>query len=160
MASARPAFEGLYLVDTNILSASAPTKAFPQHALRDWMDRNSRGLFLSVITVAEIEDGISRSRRTGAHAKAARLADWLDTLLHLYADRVLPIDLGVARRIGSLMDRARGQGHDPGLADVAIAATAAARDYTVLTRNLRHFAPLGVQALDPHESLPAELGAG
>ena len=48
----------MYLVDTNILSVSAPTKAVPQPALRDWMDRNSHALFLSVSTVAEIEDGI------------------------------------------------------------------------------------------------------
>ena len=121
---------------------------------------SASGQFLSVITVAEIEDGISRSRHTGAHAKVARLTEWLETQLHLYADRVLPIDLGVARRIGGLADHARGQGHDPGLADVAIAATAAARDYTVLTRTLRHFAPFAVQALDPHECLPADLGAG
>ncbi len=160
MAFARPASKTLYLVDTNILSASAPIKVVAQRALRDWMDRNSHGLFLSVITVAEIEEGISRSRRTGAHAKAARLAEWLDTLLHLHADRVLPIDLGVARRIGGLADHARGQGHDPGPADVAIAATAAARGYTVLTRNLRHFAPLAVQAFDPYERLPADPCVG
>jgi predicted nucleic acid-binding protein len=97
----------VYLVDTNILSVSAPTKAVPQPALRDWMGRNSHALFLSVITVAEIEDGICRSRRTGARAKAARLAEWLDTLLHLYADRVLPIDRAIARQIGILTDRAR-----------------------------------------------------
>ncbi len=145
----------MYLVDTNILSASAPTKAVPQPALRDWMDRNSHALFLSVITVAEIEDGICRSRRTGAHAKAARLAEWLDTLLHLYADRILPIDRAIARQIGILTDRARGQGQDPGLADLAIAATAATHDYIVLTRNVRHFAPLDVRATDPHERLPA-----
>lgn len=152
----RPISDVVYLVDTNILSASAPTKAVTQPDLCNWMDVNSRHLFVSVITVAEIEDGISRSRRAGAHAKAGRLADWLETVLHLYADRVLPIDLPVARHIGALMDHARGQGHDPGLADVAIAATATLRGYTVLTRNLRHFAALGVKLIDPWVGLPPD----
>ena len=51
-------------------------------ALVDWMDRNSARLFLSVITVAEVEDGIAKSRRLGMHRKAERLAEWLETVLH------------------------------------------------------------------------------
>lgn len=121
------------------------------------MERNSAGLYLSVITVAEVEDGIARSRRTGAHAKAKRLAEWLETVLHLYGSRILPVDLPTARRIGSLADHARGQGYDPGLADLAIAATAAIRGYVILTRNLRHFAPLGPSAHDPFDTLPEDV---
>lgn len=118
------------------------------------MDRNSAGLYLSAITVAEIEDGIARSRRQGAHRKAERLSEWLDALLHLYGARVLPVDLETARRLGVLADRARGQGQAPGLADLAIAATAQQHGCTILTRNLRHFGSLGVVALDPYETLP------
>ena len=121
------------------------------------MERNSAGLYLSVITVSEVEDGIARSRRTGAHAKAKRLAGWLEAVLHLYGSRILPIDVPTARRIGALADYARGQGHDPGLADLAIAATAAIRGQVVLTRNLRHFAPLGVAAQDPFDALPKDV---
>jgi toxin FitB len=146
----------VYLVDTNVLSAGAPTKAVPAVALIDWMDRNSAGLHLSVVTIAEIEDGIAKSRRDGAARKAERLAAWLETLLHLYAAKVLPIDLAVARHIGGLSDLARGQGHAPGFADLAIAATARCNGWTVLTRNVRHFAPLGVAACDPFVALPAD----
>ena len=144
----------MYLVDTNVLSAGAPTKAVPQENLREWMNRNSANLYLSVITIAEVEDGIARSRRSGGHAKARRLAGWLDTVLHLYGSRVLHVDVATARQIGSLADHARGRGHDPGLADLAIGATAVVRSYTILTRNLRHFAPLGISALDAFEALP------
>ncbi|WP_158746227.1 PIN domain-containing protein [Acidisphaera sp. L21] len=147
----------MYLVDTNVLSAGAPTKAVPQHELRAWMDRNSAGLYLSVITVAEVEDGIARSRRSGAHAKAERLTGWLETVLHLYGSRILPIDVATARRIGLLADQARSLGSDPGLADLAIAATAAVRGYVILTRNLRHFAPLGTPAFDPFEKRPRDV---
>ncbi|MDB5398994.1 MAG: PilT protein domain protein, partial [Rhodopila sp.] len=79
----------MYLVDTNVLSAGAPTKSRPLPDLADWMDRNSERLFLSVITVAEIEDGIAKSRREGAFRKANRLAEWLETLVHLYSARIL-----------------------------------------------------------------------
>ncbi len=121
------------------------------------MDRNSAGLYLSVITVAEVEDGIAKCHRLGAPRKAERLSEWLETLLHLYGSRVLPVDLETARRIGSLADRARGRGQTPGLADLAIAATALRHGYTILTRNLRHFGVLGVTALDPFEAQPAEV---
>ena len=122
------------------------------------MDRNSASLYLSVITVAEVEDGIAKSRRLGAHRKAGRLSQWLETLLHLYGARVLPIDVETARRVGTLSDRARAQGHAPGPADLAIAATAQRHACTVLTRNLRHFAPLDVPALDPFAALPDRIG--
>lgn len=147
----------MYLVDTNVLSAGAPTKAVPVVALIDWMDRNSAGLYLSVVTIAEIEDGIAKNRREGASRKAEHLSAWLETLLHLYAAKVLPVDLAVARHIGRLSDLARGRGHAPGFADLAIAATAQRHGWTVLTRNVRHFAPLGVAARDPFDGLPGDV---
>jgi len=121
------------------------------------MDRNSAGLYLSVITVAEIEQGIARCLRTGAHAKARRLTEWLETVLHLYANRVLPVDVLTARCIGPLADYALGQGHAPGLADLTIAATALNQGLVVLTQNLRHFAPLRVSTQDPFEMLPSNM---
>jgi predicted nucleic acid-binding protein len=64
----------LYLVDTKILSAGAPAKAATMPSLMDWMNRNSARLFLSAIAIAEVEDGIAKSRRFGAHRKADRLS--------------------------------------------------------------------------------------
>ena len=80
--------------------------------------------------------------------------NWLDLLLHLYDARVLHFDVAAARLAGVLSDRARASDHAPGFADIAIAATAASRGLTVLTRNLRHFGPLGIAAIDPFEELP------
>lgn len=118
------------------------------------MDRNSVGLVLSVVTVAEITDGIAKARREGATRKATALSGWLDTLLHLYGDRILPFDVAVARIAGTLSDAARGQGHAPGFADIMIAATAQHHGLTILTRNVRHFEPLGVAVVDPFTALP------
>ena len=144
----------MYLVDTDVLSTGAPGRPDRPAALVEWIDACSDVLFLSTITVAEIRHGIARLERTGAAARAARLDDWLNLVLHLYGDRVIPFDIEAANVAGPLMDRARATGHSPGFADLAIAATAASRNLTVLTRNLRHFAPLGVQAANPFEGLP------
>ncbi|MBP0447795.1 type II toxin-antitoxin system VapC family toxin [Roseomonas sp. SSH11] len=146
----------MYLVDTNVLSAGAPTKAIASPDLVAWMDRNSASLFLSVITVAELEDGIAKLRRQGATQKAKGLTEWLEVLLHLYGKRIIPVDLGAARHMGRLSDLARSKGHDPGLADIAIAATALQHGCSILTRNVRHFEPLEVPVQDPFSALPAD----
>ena len=144
----------MYLVDTNVISASAPDKPGSLASLSRWLDHNSDRLYLSTITIAEIDSGIAKARRTGARARADRLAEWLETMLHLYAARVLPLDIPAARVLGALTDLARSVGASPGLGDLAIAATAIAHNYTVLTRNLRHFQDMPVRCHDPFASLP------
>jgi toxin FitB len=145
-----------FLVDTDILSVGAPSKAQSIPGLIEWMDRNSERLYVSVVTIAEIEDGIAKSRREGATRKATRLREWLQTLVHLYTPRILPFDLAAARIAGALSDRARGVGHTAGFADLAIGAIAQQHHLTILTRNLKHYTPLGVAAHDPVTKLPAE----
>jgi hypothetical protein len=78
----------------------------------------------------------------------------LDAVLHLYGDRILAFDTSAARLAGELSDRARGQGHAPGFADIIIAATARQHTLTILSRNVRHFEPLGVPVRDPFRELP------
>jgi len=102
-----------YLVDTNVVSATAPTTAVRRPELIEWMDTHSPDLFQSAITIAEIADGIARARREGAQRKASHLSAWLKTLLHLYGDRVLSFDNLTAEIAGSLADLARGRGHSP-----------------------------------------------
>lgn len=137
-----------------MLSAGAPGRRERTAGLVRWMEARSRALFLSAVTVAELTGGIAKLKRAGSVSRAARLGEWLDLVLHLYGGRVLPFDVPAARLAGELMDRARAAGHTPGFADIAIATTAASRRLTVLTRNLRHFAPLGVPTTDPFDTLP------
>jgi predicted nucleic acid-binding protein len=141
-----------YLVDTNVISAAAPTAAVTRPEFIQWMDAHSADLFLSAVTIAEIADGIAKARRERVERKAAALSGWLQTVLHLYGDRVLPFDAATAEIAGALSDLARGRGHSPGFADVAIAATA--RGLTILSRNKRHFAPMDVNVIDPFQELP------
>ena len=144
-----------YLVDTDVISATAPTSR-QRSELVAWMDRHSLDLFLSAVSIAEIADGIAKVRREGARRKAANLSDWLRTLLHLYGDRVLAFDSKTAEIAGTLSDLARGRGHAPGFADIAIAATARRHDLTILSRNTRHFVPMDIPVINPLEALPPE----
>lgn len=144
-----------YLVDTNIISETAPHRPLRSGPLLAWLDARTDALFLSAVTIAEIEAGIAYAERQHATRKAARLAQWLEAVLHLYSHRVLAFDVPAARMVGQLSGQARAGGASPGFADVAIAATAVVHRLTVLTRNLRHFAPLGVTAIDPFAGLPA-----
>lgn len=145
----------MYLVDTNVISAGAPSRPVPPRFVA-WMDTHSPQLFLSAVTVAEVEDGIAKLRREGATRKSGHLASWLATVLHLYGERILAFDTKVARIAGCLSDQARAHGQAPGLADIIIAATAKQHGLTILSRNLRHFAPLSVPVLDPFDRLPPD----
>lgn len=127
----------------------------PDHApLRDWLVQRTARLFLPTVCVAEVTGGVAKLRREGRTAKAAAFEEWLASLLRLYAARVLPLDTDAARATGRVADRARAAGLAPGFADLAIAGIAEANGLMVLTRNLRHFAPLGVAAQDPFAALP------
>jgi predicted nucleic acid-binding protein len=144
-----------YLVDTNVISATAPTAAVKRAELIEWMDTHSPDLFLSAVTIAEITEGIAKAKREGAKRKASNLSAWLQTVLHLYGDRVLPFDSSTAEIAGALADLARGRGHSPGFPDVAISATARRHNLTILSRNERHFTLMDVAVVDPFQTLPS-----
>lgn len=144
----------VYLLDTNIVSADAPAKQrIGVDEFAGWIRTNGDRLYLSTVTIAEIEAGIARAARIGATAKVDRLHRWLAAVEHFYAGRILVFGINEAREAGAILDRARA--HNPGFEDIAIAATAAAHGMTVLTANERHFAPLGVPVANPLRQLPA-----
>ena len=144
----------MYLLDTNIVSADAPSRRqIGAEAFVAWMRAHSDQLYLSAITIAEVEAGIARATRIEATTKAQNLRRWLAAVEHFYSGRILPFGIEEARHAGLILDRARA--HDPGFEDIAIAATAAAHGLTVLTANERHFAPLGVPLANPLKQLPA-----
>ena len=135
----------MVLLDTDVLSALAKRRRDPhvERWLARWRDDE---LFLSVVSVGEIERGIAMQRDRDL-AFAERLANWFERLLAVYGERVLPFDLAAARRWGELSARI---GH--GGADLQIAATALTRGLAVATRNGLHFAPTGVAVVNPFEA--------
>ena len=136
----------MYLLDTNIISQLAPDRQSLSSEARLWLQAQgeARNLFLSAMTVAEIERGLRKLHRLGGIERARRLAAWLDMMTERFGDRVLPIDSIVARIAGVLQDDADSRGRNPGLADVLIAATAKAYGLKVVTLNIRHFEMLDV----------------
>lgn len=132
----------MFLVDTVTLSELRRRQRDPMAVA--WFERQrTADLFLSVISIGEIERGIAR-QRTIDPAFADALAVWLDRVLTLYGERVVPFDLRTARRWGALSARI---GNDS--ADLMIAATALEHGLTVVTRNLSDFERAGVAVLDP-----------
>jgi predicted nucleic acid-binding protein len=108
------------------------------------------------VTVAEISFGVAWLAHRGAARKSGHLGAWLSDLLVFHANRVLPVDDRVALRSGQLLARARANGVDVGVEDALIAATADLNRMAVLTRNARHFEPMGVVHTNPFDRLPPD----
>jgi predicted nucleic acid-binding protein len=146
----------LYLLDTNVVSLLAPSerRTPADDALAAWIVERSPDLWLSVITAAEVEDGIANAKRTGATKKSDALAEWWREIRHYYGSRILPLDLETAIVAGQLMTIARAAGISPGFEDIAIAATGRRHDLIVLTENEKDFRPLGVKFQNPFGGLP------
>ena len=135
----------MFLIDTVTLSELRKRQRDPQ--VVKWFERQrTTDLFLSVISIGEIERGIARQRTTDP-AFASALAGWLDRVVTLYGERIVPFDLPTARRWGAL---SAALGNDS--ADLMIAATALEHGLTVVTRNASDFEPAGVAVLDPFRS--------
>ena len=144
-----------YLLDTSVVSVLAPGReAFVPTILGEWLQTHHKKLYLPSVAIAEMAQGIGKLRRAGGVERADRLDRWLDGLLAVYADRILPLDAQAARLAGHISDAALAQGCHPGFADVAIAALAQNAGLLLLTCNLKHFQLLGVACVDPLVTLP------
>ncbi|MDQ0318876.1 putative nucleic acid-binding protein [Pararhizobium capsulatum DSM 1112] len=137
---------GGYLLDTSVLSRFAPGRPDASSELREWMRDHgaAEALFISSMTIAEIEKGVCKLERQGAAAKSKQVRAWLEGIVATFEDRILPMDTATAVLAGAIEDAAVGRGRNPGLADVIIAATAQRSGLTVVTDNVRHFEELAV----------------
>lgn len=132
----------MFLLDTDILSALRRRDRHPEAVA--WLEaQRTVNLHLSVVTIGEIERGVAQQERRDP-SFAGELARWLDLVLAWYGDRILTVDIPTARRWGQL---SAALGHAG--ADLLIAATALEHGLIVVTRNVRHFEPTGVEVLNP-----------
>ena len=136
----------MYLVDTDVISevrkgakSNAGVRAFFARARAEGTD-----LYLSVITIGELRQGVERIRHRGDDSQARRLERWLLQLTSDYADRILSIDEEVAQVWGRL----RVPNPENPL-DKQIAATALMHGFTVVSRNVGHYTPTGVAVSNP-----------
>ena len=139
----------MFLLDTVVISEFRKPPRRRNRNVVQWIGRApSQNLFVSVLTIGEIERGIERERQTDA-AFSENLLAWLDVILRAYEGRILPVTVGVARRWGRLSHQIGNKG-----LDLAIAATALEHGLAVATRNVSHFAPTGVAIVNPFDPPP------
>lgn len=132
----------MILLDTVVLSELR--KRQPSPGVMRWLTSfRDSDLFLSVVSLSELERGIENKRKVDP-AFAELLTLWVEDLLRFYGDRVLPVTPAVSRCWGVLSARLGNDG-----ADLLIAATALTHGLQVATRNIRHFAPTGVNVINP-----------
>jgi len=135
-----------YLLDTNVVSELRKVGDGKGDAnVTQWVaSQDASELFISAITVLEIERGILSVQRRDA-SQGARLREWMDSRVRPeFVDRILPIDDAVATRCAHL--------HIPDRrneADALIASTALVHGLTVVTRNIKDFDGTGVIIVDP-----------
>ncbi|MHB8884993.1 MAG: DUF4411 family protein [Methylovirgula sp.] len=143
-----------FLLDTNVISMLSPYAGdASEHFLRWLESRDSEGrIFLSVVTIHEIEKGIALLEHKGAAAKAASLRAWLSGLVTSYRDKILDLDATAAALSGQLEAKAICAGFDPGMADATIVGIAQAHDLVIITGNVKHFLPFGVDVSLPDEA--------
>jgi predicted nucleic acid-binding protein len=137
----------MYLVDTDVFSELRRSRR-NRNVVAWFGDVNAADLFVSVVTIGEIELGISRQQGLNP-VFAQQLSDWLDLTLRAYGERILPLTVGIARRWGRLAVQLGNK-----QLDLAIAATALEHGLTVVTRNVSDFEPTGVPILNPFDPRP------
>jgi toxin FitB len=143
----------MYLLDTNVISEirkARAGKADPNVAA--WAAAVPvADLFVSVIAIQEIEIGVLLAERRDPR-QGRLLRAWLDVhVLGAFADRILPVDVPVARRSAHLhVPRTRP------VRDALIAATALVHGMTIVTRNVADFSPTGVPIVNPWEGHAAK----
>ena len=140
-----------YLLDTSIVSALAPDRKERLTPAAEWLRLKSELMCFSTMTLLEVRQGIARLERLGSSERAARLEQWLQSICENAQERIVPLDADIAMEAGNMSDTAIAKGGHRGVSDIVIAATAKALNLELLTRNIRHFEPLGIKCLDPFE---------
>ena len=135
-----------FLLDTCVVSE--PTRPRASTKVIGWLDaRGIDNLFISVVTIAELEQGIAY---LGDGARARKVEAWLaDSVLPQFESRLLHVDLRVAQRWGRLLGESKRAGKPAPAVDAILAATAMEHDLTLATRNVADFREFDLRIFNP-----------
>lgn len=136
------------LLDSNVVSELIARHPDPN--VVNWLDgQDPETVFLSVLTIGELQRGIQRLPDS---SRKRKLAGWLTgSLLVRFEDRILPLDTPVIMTWGSLVARMETAGRKIPAIDSLLAATAAHHGLALATRNVRDFKPAGISLVNPWE---------
>jgi toxin FitB len=137
----------MYLLDTNVVSELRKAKMCNPKVLAWSKQLSPSTLFLSVISILELETGILLIERRD-EIQGARLRSWFETqVLPTFDGRILPVDTPIARRSAAMHVPAPRSDRD-----ALIAATALVHKMTVVTRNVKDFEPTGAAIINPWQA--------
>jgi predicted nucleic acid-binding protein len=138
-----------YLLDTNCISELV--RSSPEARVLEWMEGTDESLlYLSVLTLGEIRNGIAGLRQG---KRRARLESWLEIELQLrFTGRILTIDEAIAKRWGVLAADAKIKGQSLSVIDGLLAATALQHNLTVITRYVSDFANMPAPLINPWDA--------
>jgi predicted nucleic acid-binding protein len=139
-----------FLLDTNV--PSEMTRSRPQASVSKWLDEaDDDGLYFSVVSLGEILKGVTILPEG---KRRSELQSWLDEVLRpWFQGRILPVSESIAERWGVLSGQCRLKGRPLKVADGFIAATALEHGLTLVTRNVKDFADLGVTVFNPWDAV-------
>lgn len=144
-----------FLLDTCIISKLRKIKHDPNPLLSEWfMMYSEENYFLSVLTIGEIEDGISRIQENSLQNKKSKalLSLWLnDDLIPRFKSRIITIDINVSLMWGKVKGEKQKQGINIPVVDGLIAASALVHNLTLVTENISDFLETGARLMNPLE---------
>ncbi len=133
-----------HLLDTCVISEYQ--NKLPNEAVLSWIESQAEeSLYLSILTIGEIEKGIARLSNS---KKKNDLLKWLQSLIYRFDNRILPIDLEIIRCWGNLVGTLEKKGRVLPIMDSLIAATAIDKNLIIVTRNVKDFADTNVKILN------------
>ena len=137
-----------YLLDTCVLSEF--TRRRPEEKVVHWMESiDEEKLFISVITIGEIQHGIERLPES--HRKTELLVWMNNGLVMRFEQRIIPLDMPAMFLWGSLTARMESTGQSMAVMDSFIVTTALQNNLIIATRNVTDFIPCGAQVINPWE---------
>lgn len=136
----------MILLDSNIVSE--PMRQRPERRVQVWLDAQAvESLYLSTVSLSELFLGIG-SLPVGRRRKGLAAALGLQ-IESLFEDRIIPFDVAAAQAYAKVVTVARRNGYPISIADGQIAATAAARNFTVASRDEAPFRAAGLPVINP-----------
>lgn len=135
-----------FLLDTSVISELV--RKSPHLPVLEWIGaQDETSLYLSVVTIGELEKGIAR---LPASARKSKLQAWVRRdLVERFGERLLPVDIRAATRWGALTGESEKRGQPLPVIDSLIAATALVHGLAVVTRNVEDFKRCGVACVNP-----------